>query len=89
MSDRSPVKLRRLPDGSFIDAWETGWERNMLQLTLLEEQAGFLPGVPAEIDNGSMLYLGEVRQCSGSIMKVLVEYSLDRSRLASLQDSWR
>jgi hypothetical protein len=61
----------------------------MLQLTLLEGQAGFGPGVPAEIESGSMLYLGEVRQTNGSNIKILVEHSLDQTRLSSLQETWR
>jgi hypothetical protein len=89
MSERSPVKLRNLPDGGFVDAWEAGWEGNVMQLTLPDGQTGFSPGVPAEIENASMLYLGEVRERSGSMIKLLIEHSLDRARLASLQDTWQ
>ena len=89
MSDRSPAKLRCLPDGSFIDAWEVGWEGNVLQLALPDEQAGFSPGVPTEIETTSTLYLGEVRQCSGPLMSILIEHSVDRARLAALNDTWR
>jgi hypothetical protein len=83
------MKLRSLPDGDFQDVKETGWEGNMLHLTLQEGQRGIVPGVLAEIESESKLYLGEVRQCDGSAMKILVEHSLDRARLASMQETWR
>jgi hypothetical protein len=89
MSARSPVKLRSPPDGGSFDAWEAGWEGNVIQLTISDGSTGFSPGVPAEIESESMLYLGVVRQHSGSTMKVLVEHSLERARLASLQNTWR
>ena len=89
MSDRSPIKLRSLPDGRPVDAWESEWQGNILQLTLPDGQTGFSPGVPAEIENETMLYLGEVRERSGSMVKLLIEHSLDRARLASLQNTWR
>jgi hypothetical protein len=89
MSNRSLfMKLRSLPDGNFQEAQETGWEGNMLHLTLPDGQTGFSAGVLAEIESESKVYLGEVRQCSGSAMKIMVEHSLDRARLASLQELW-
>ena len=89
MSDCTLMRLRSLPEGSFQEAKAAGWEGNMLHLTLPEEQAGFSPGALAEIENGSKLYLGEVRQCRGPVMTILVEHSLDRGRLASIPDTWR
>lgn len=89
MSDRSPVKVRSLADGVVLDAWESGWDENLLHLILPEGQAGFSPGVLAEIESASGVYFGEIRQCSGSVMRVLVEHSLDRVRLASMQGNWR
>jgi hypothetical protein len=90
MSDRSPMmKLRSLENGDVLDVWEASWDGNVLQLTLSDEQTGFSPGALAEIESESAFYFGEVRQCHGSAMRVLVEHSLDRARLASLQDSWR
>ena len=89
MPNRSLImKLRSLPDGNFQEAEEAGWEGNMLHLTLPEGQAGLSPGALAEIQSESKLYLGEVRQCDGSGMKVLVEHALDRQQLASMQDTW-
>jgi hypothetical protein len=82
------MKLRSLPDGNFQEAQEAGWEGNMLHLTLPDGQMGFSAGVLAEIESESTLYLGEVRQCSGSAMKIMVEHSLDRTRLASLKEFW-
>ena len=89
MSDVTPMKLRNLADGAVLEAWEKGWDRNVLSLALPEGQIGFSPGVLAEIESESGLFFGEVRQSSGSTMKVLVEHSLDRARLASMQGNWR
>ena len=89
MSDPSPMKLRNLQNGEVMDVWETVWDGNMLDLTLAEGQAGVAPGVLAEIESKTALYLGEVRQYSGSSVRVYVEHSLDRARLASMQDNWR
>jgi hypothetical protein len=89
MSDRPMMKLRSLENGNVLDVWDASWDGNVLQLTLSDEETGVSPGALAEIESESALYLGEVRQCNGSAMRVLVEHSLDRARLASLQDSWQ
>jgi hypothetical protein len=89
MSDCSLMRLRSLPDGSFQEAKDAAWEGNMLHLTLPDGQPGLSPGVLAEIESEFKLYLGEVRQCSGSVMTIRVEHSLERARLASMQDTWR
>ena len=89
MSDCSLMKLRSLPNGDVQKAKEVGWEGNMLQVTLADGQPGLSPGALAEIESATKLYLGEVRQCTGSAIKILVEHSLDRARLASMQDTWR
>jgi len=89
MSDSSQVKVRSLPTGDFQDATETGWEGKMLHLTCVNARPGFNPGDLVEVQGESWLYLGEVRQCAGAAMKVLVEHALDCARLASMQDTWR
>jgi hypothetical protein len=89
MADCSLMRLRSLPDGAFQEAKEAGWEGNVLRLTLLDGQPGFSSGNLVEIESESKLYLGEVRQCSGSIMKIVIDHSLDRARLATMQDIWR
>jgi len=89
MSNRSLfMKLRSLPDGVFQDVQEAGWDGNFLNLTLPEGQPGVSPGVLAEIESDSTVYLGEVQQCNGSALRVLIEHSLDRTRLASMQEIW-
>jgi hypothetical protein len=35
-----------------------------------------------------MLYLGELQQGSGSTARILVEHSVDRAKLDSIQDAW-
>jgi hypothetical protein len=83
------MKVHQLPEGDlFQDAQEAGWDGNMLHLVLPDGLAGFSPGALVEIESESMLYLGEVRQRSGSAMDVLVEHSLDRARLSAMRDTW-
>jgi hypothetical protein len=88
MFDR-PVKLRTLPNGIYVDASVTSLEGHMLELTLPDGHTGFSPGQSAEMESESMLCLGEVRQCNGSKLMLLIEHSLDRARLASLQKAWQ
>jgi hypothetical protein len=88
MPDRNTVKLRYLPDGGFLEGWEAGWENAVLQVDLAGPKDGFSRGVPVEIELGSMLYLGEVQQCSGSGITAKVEHALDRRKLASIQSTW-
>jgi len=88
MSSRSLVTLRSLLDGEYLESIEAALEGNLLRLTLPDGHTGFKPGALAEVTGESALYLGVVRQYSGSTMEVLVEHSLDLTRLASVRDSW-
>ena len=89
MSECSLMRFRSLPDGVFQQAREAGWEGNMLHLTLSDGQPGLTSGVLVEIEGEAKVYLGEVRQSGKAAMKVLIEHSLDRIRLASIQETWR
>ncbi len=89
MSDCCLLRLRSLPEGDFQEAKEANWEGNMLHLTLPAGEPGLSPGVLAEIESGTKLYLGEVRHCNGSALAILIEHSLDRARLVSMKDTWR
>jgi len=88
MPDGNTVKVRSLPDGGFLEGREAGWENAILRVDLPGAKEGLSRGVLVEIESGSMLYLGEVRQSSGSGVSVRVEHALDRHRLASIQDTW-
>jgi len=88
MPDRKAVKVRYLPDGGFVDGWEAGWENSLLRVDLPGPKDGFSRGVLVEIECGSMLYLGEIQQCSDSGLTARVEHSLDRDRTASMQNTW-
>jgi hypothetical protein len=89
MSDRSLMRFRSLPEGSFQQVKDTGWDGNILQLTLPEGQPAPVPGGLVEIESESKLYLGEVRQCTGNAVRILIEHSLDRAQLAAMKDTWR
>ena len=88
MPDRNAVKVRYLPDGGFLEGREAGWEDTLLRVDLPGPKDGFSRGVLVEIECGSMLYLGEVQQCSESGVTARVEHSLDRQKLASIQNTW-
>ncbi|MGA2270466.1 MAG: hypothetical protein ABSH44_18485 [Bryobacteraceae bacterium] len=88
MPERTVIKLRRLPDGDYREGVEIGWKGRVLEVDLPSQEGGFPPGTPLEIDCGSMLYLGELQQGSGSTARILVEHSVDRAKLDSIQDAW-
>jgi hypothetical protein len=88
MPDRNTVNLRCLPDGGFVEGREADWENAVLRVDLPGPKDGFSQGVPVEIECGSMLYLGEVQQCSESGVTARVEHRLDRHKLASIQNTW-
>jgi hypothetical protein len=89
MPERNTVKVRYLPDGGILEGREAGWENTSLRVDLPGPKDGFSRGVLVEIESGSMLYLGEVQQCSESGVTARVEHSLDRHKLASIQNTWR
>jgi len=88
MLDSCRVRLRSLPEGEFSEAQEDGWEGNMVHLTFPDGGAGYAAGALVEIEGESKLYLGQVRQNNESGIRVLVEHTLDRARLAAIQDKW-
>jgi len=86
MSERLGIKLRSLPDGQFQDAFEVGFKGRYLELDLAGRD---LPlGSLLEIERGSMLYLGELQRNTGKTAVVLVEHSLDRTKLKPIQEIW-
>ncbi len=86
MSERLGIKLRQLPDGPILDAFEMGLNGRFLELdvTGLDLPVGSL----LEIERGPMLCLGELQRKSGQIATVLVEHALDRDRLKPIRDIW-
>ncbi|MFY9725798.1 MAG: hypothetical protein WB579_20080 [Bryobacteraceae bacterium] len=88
MPEQYTVKVRYLPDGGFLEARDAGWENTLFRVDLAGSEDGFARGALVEIESGPMLYLGEVQQCSESGFTVRVEHSLDRQKLASIQNTW-
>jgi len=86
MSERRGVKLRRLPDGPVQDAFEIGLAGCFLELDLAGLE--FPLGALLEVQQGSMLYLGELRERHGATALVHVEHMLDRSKLKPIQEVW-
>jgi len=86
MPERLGIKLRQLPDGRFTDAFEVGLSGRILELDL----AGLdLPiGALLEIERGSIVCLGELRNKTGQTATVLVEHSLSRTKLEQIREIW-
>jgi hypothetical protein len=56
---------------------------------LLSAQTGeFVKGSLVQIESASMLYLGEVQQITGPTALVRVEHTVDRSKLAAIEEIW-
>ena len=80
--------IRRLSEGDRHPAVENGRHGRYLFLDI-EDRAGEFPiGSLIEIEDGSMLCLGEIQQWTKSTATILVEHSLDRARLASVDEMW-
>ena len=45
-------------------------------------------GALLEIERGTMLCFGELRQKTSSTAVVLIEHALDRTRLKPIQEAW-
>ncbi len=88
MSDQARVRVRSLPDGEFVEGLEISRTGCVLELDLADRGREFSHGALLEIESGPVLYLGELQQGSGPGMVVLVEHSLDRTKLASIQENW-
>ena len=86
MSERLGIKLRRLPDGQFFDAFEIGWKGRLLEIDLAGSDMPV--GSLLEIERASALHLGEVQRRIGQTAVVLVEHTLDRTRLKQIQEIW-
>jgi hypothetical protein len=86
MSEQARLKVRRLPDGQFSDVLEVSSGGRFLEF---ESSGERLPlGSLLEIEQGSMLYWGELQQLVGSTARVAIEHSLDRSRLQPIREIW-
>jgi hypothetical protein len=86
MPEQIGVKVRSLPDGEFQHAWEVGWTGRLLELDL--PGGSFPPGTLLEIENGAMVYLGELQQQTGSTAVVAIEHAVNRNALKPIQDIW-
>ncbi len=78
--------MRVLPDGEARPATLLGRKGNTVWLDMRDREAAL--GAALEIEAGSMLYWGEVRERNGSCYWVKLENSLDRAALASEREHW-
>jgi len=87
MAQESEVALRRLPEGSFERALERSWSGRYVELELLAN-ADLPLGTLVEIDTGEFIYLGEIQRKNGTKLWVAVEHSMNRAKLARVQEAW-
>jgi hypothetical protein len=86
MSEEIGLRVRALPDGEFQPASETGWKGRLLELDLA---GGHFPlGALLEIEQGAMVYLGELQQRIGSTVVVAIEHSVNCDALKPIRETW-
>ena len=78
--------VRVLPDGDARTATLLGWDGDALGLDLGDQEVA--PGAVLEIEAGSVLYWGELRNRGDLGCWVKIEHSLDRAALASDRERW-
>lgn len=88
MAQGSEVALRRLPEGSFERAVERSWSGRYVGLDLLQDSDQFPIGTLVEIDTGEFIYLGEIQRRQGLELWISVEHSVNRAKLARIQEVW-
>ena len=83
--------VRGLPDGRCQSARISGQQENRLEIDSVEGVwNGFDLGTPVEIETASTIYLGEVvNRCPDSLLGVVVEHTIDRARLAEIENIWK
>jgi hypothetical protein len=86
MPEQSAVRVRVLPNGNPEDASVISWRGRLLELNL--SGRNFPLGTLFEIENGAMVYLGELQQQTGSVLVVAIEHSVDCERLKPIQEAW-
>jgi hypothetical protein len=88
MSTGIPVRVRSLPQGESGTACQVSRNGRFLELDLSGTEGGFDIGQLVEIEDGPCICLGEILQRNAGTAKVLIEHSIDRSRLPSLEETW-
>lgn len=86
MPERVAMKLRHLPEGEFQEACRVSSQGRYWELDVPREtpQLGSL----LEIEHGSTVYWGVVEELDGSKATVLIEHSLETSRLKPIREVW-
>jgi hypothetical protein len=85
-SAAAAMKLRGLPDGDFQKGLDPIWKGRVVTVDV--QNQGLPVGALVEMECGTMTFLGELQYRSGSTHVILVEHSLDRAKLESVDDSW-
>jgi hypothetical protein len=86
MPERLGVRVRRLPDGEFRNAFQTSSGGRFLELDVTGEELSL--GSLLEIELGTTLFWGELLQLVGSTAVVRIEHSLDTSKLPPIREIW-
>ena len=86
MPEQSAIRVRVLPDGNSHDASIVGWNGRLLEVDL--SGASYPLGTLLEIEQGAIVFLGEVQQRRGEVVTVAIEHSVDCERLHSIEEIW-
>ncbi len=90
MSEAKRVRLRPLPAGEFREGVEVGWQNRVLDVDLVDDTtaAGLEPGVAVEVESQSGIYFGVLQDRRMAGVSIVVEHSLERSQIESIQELW-
>jgi hypothetical protein len=88
MSERIPLRFRRLPDGAFLEGFQGGWNGAVLEFDPARPEGSVAAGDLLEIECGPVLYLGQVKQWRGLTAVVVVEHSINLSELPEFEKTW-
>ncbi len=70
------------------DATAGEWRRESFRILLSADTGEITRGNLVQIESASMLYLAEVLRVSGQEALVRVEHTVDRAKLAALEQIW-
>ena len=89
MSEKPCVKVRSLPKGEWHDAAAAELSAQVLALGVGSSGAAELkPGSPVEIRSDACLYLGTLQEVDAGQCRVLLEHSVEWSKVDWVREIW-
>jgi hypothetical protein len=88
MSVRDSVRVRLLPGELSVDGYQLSLRGRLLEVDLRGSERQYGIGDLVEIENGDTIYFGEILRRTESSTFVLIDHSLDRTKLPSIEETW-